>query len=178
MHSRCRFLGWKWCSDINSDWCLALLSHAWHLQSVKVIVKRNCEPEVTGIVVQACHWTIETQCHWVVLNLIQYGGFTVEHSSSVVECWTRNRESPGSIPPFATTSNFEHFHSLHDAPTQLHKWVPGYRQWWKCEWIVVTRNCCMARMLPREVKLVWEMGMNGSALRGWSGPTDGILRYI
>ena len=41
--------------------------------------------------------------------------------------------------------------------TQLYKWVPGYRsQLWKCEWIVVARNCCMARMLHREVELVSE----------------------
>ena len=30
----------------------------------------------------------------------------------------------------------------------------SYRQWWKCEWIVFARNCCDARMLPREVELV------------------------
>ena len=30
--------------------------------------------------------------------------------------------------------------------SQLYKWVPGYGRWWKCEWIVFARNCCMARM--------------------------------
>ena len=40
--------------------------------------------------------------------------------------------------------------------TQLYKWVPCYRQWWTCEWIVVARNCCMTRMLPREAELVSE----------------------
>ena len=35
--------------------------------------------------------------------------------SSVVECRTRNRDSPGSTPPFATVSKFGNFRSLHDA---------------------------------------------------------------
>ena len=37
---------------------------------------------------------------------------------------------------------------------QLYKSVPGYKQWWKCEWIVSARNCSVARMLPREAELV------------------------
>ena len=46
--------------------------------------------------------------------------------------------------------------------TQLYKWVPGYRQWWKCERLIVVRNCCMARMLPRETELVSEWtGLSG-----------------
>ena len=40
--------------------------------------------------------------------------------------------------------------------TQLHKWLLGYRQWWKCDWIDFAHKCCMARMLPGEVELVWE----------------------
>ena len=36
--------------------------------------------------------------------------------------------------------------------TQLYKWVPGCRQ----SDLVSARNCCMARMLPGEVKLVLE----------------------
>ena len=48
--------------------------------------------------------------------------------------------------------------------TQLYKWVPGYRQLWKCECLVVARNCCMARMLPGEVELVSEWtGLPGNA---------------
>ena len=39
----------------------------------------------------------------------------MEHGSSVVEYRTRNRDSPGSTPPFATVSKFEYFRSLHDA---------------------------------------------------------------
>ena len=41
-------------------------------------------------------------------------------------------------------------------------WVPGYRQRWKCECIVFTRNCCSARMLPGEAELVPEWtGLSG-----------------
>ena len=40
----------------------------------------------------------------------------VERGSSVVECRTRNRESPGSNPlNVAIVSKFGHFRSLHDA---------------------------------------------------------------
>ena len=31
--------------------------------------------------------------------------------------------------------------------TQLYKWVPGYWRWWKCEWVVIARNCGMAKAL-------------------------------
>ena len=64
-------------------------------------------------------------------------------------------------------SNIVHFHSLHDASVHsaVYNWVPGYRQWWTCEWMVLAHNCCMARMLPREVKLEPEWtGLPG----GWS----------
>ena len=39
----------------------------------------------------------------------------VERDSSVVECRTRNRESPGLNSAFATALKFGHFRSLHDA---------------------------------------------------------------
>ena len=41
----------------------------------------------------------------------------LEHSSSAVECWTRNQESPSLNPPLlvATVSKIDHFCSLHDA---------------------------------------------------------------
>ena len=42
----------------------------------------------------------------------------MERGSSVVECQTSSRESPGSNPPFATVLKFGHFHSLHD--TSVH----------------------------------------------------------
>ena len=40
----------------------------------------------------------------------------VERDNSVVECWTRNRDISGSIPPFATVLKFGYFRSLHDVP--------------------------------------------------------------
>ena len=60
---------------------------------------------------------------------------TVERSSSVVECRTRNRESPGSNPlcyrlPVRSLGIFVHFTAPQS--TQLYKRVPSYRQWWKC----------------------------------------------
>ena len=39
----------------------------------------------------------------------------MERGSLAVECRTRNRESQGSNPPFATVSKFGHFRSLLDA---------------------------------------------------------------
>ena len=40
----------------------------------------------------------------------------VECSSSVVKCRTRNREGPGSKPPFVTVSKIGHLCSLHNVP--------------------------------------------------------------
>ena len=37
----------------------------------------------------------------------------LERGSSVIECRTPNRDSPGLNPPFATASKFWHFRSLH-----------------------------------------------------------------
>ena len=34
-------------------------------------------------------------------------------SGRIVECWTRNRDSLGSNPPFPTVSKFGQFRSLH-----------------------------------------------------------------
>ena len=39
----------------------------------------------------------------------------MDRGSSVVECRTVNRESPGSNPPFSAVSKFGHFRSLHYA---------------------------------------------------------------
>ena len=80
---------------------------------------------------------------------------SVERGSSAVECQTRNRESPGSNPPllqFRISGIFVVSMTLQF--TQLYRWVPGCRQWWKCEWMVFARNCCVVRILPREVELV------------------------
>ena len=45
--------------------------------------------------------------------------FSLLYGSSAVECRTLNRESPGSIPPFATVSKFGHFRSLRNDPSSL-----------------------------------------------------------
>ena len=39
----------------------------------------------------------------------------MKRGSSLVECRTRNRESPGSNTSFPTVSKFGHFRSLRDA---------------------------------------------------------------
>ena len=40
--------------------------------------------------------------------------------------------------------------------------VPDYRRWWKCEWLVFARNCCVARLLPGEAELLSERtGLSG-----------------
>ena len=62
----------------------------------------------------------------------------MERGSSVVECRTRNQVSPGSNPPLLP------FRNVSD--------------------LVVARNCCLARMLPREAELVSERtGLSGRA---------------
>ena len=59
------------------------------------------------------------------------------------------------IPPLLMFQSVSIF-VLHTTPqfTKLYKWVPVYRCSWKCEWIVFARNCCVARMLTREVELM------------------------
>ena len=57
-----------------------------------------------------------------------------ERGSSVVECRTRNRVSPGSNPLWYRFEDWAFsFSSLTPLLTQLYKRVPCYRQWWKCE---------------------------------------------
>ena len=104
----------------------------------------------------------------------------IYHSSlNIVSSWCSN-------PLFAIVSKFGHFRSLHDASVHsaVHKWVTGYideyhRQWWKCEWLFVARNCCMDRMIPREAELLSEwtgLPQTGEVkcIAFLSGPTDWI----
>ena len=71
---------------------------------------------------------------------------------------THNRETPGLNPPIATVSKFGHFRSLHDAP--VHSAVSMSTvvldSGGNVSDLVVACNCCVARMLPREVELVSE----------------------
>ena len=43
----------------------------------------------------------------------------MERGSSLIECRARNRESPGSNPPFATVLKFGHFRSLFAMPSSI-----------------------------------------------------------
>ena len=54
---------------------------------------------------------------------------------SAVECRIRNQGSPGSNPPLLPFRSLGIFViSMMHLFTQLYKWVPGCRQWWKIEW--------------------------------------------
>ena len=78
--------------------------------------------------------------------IINYILKSVQRLFTLAIKWARVRTPP--LLPFRRLGIF--VLSI-DAPlTQLYKWIPGYRQWWKCECLVVARNCCMARMLPGE----------------------------
>ena len=58
-----------------------------------------------------------------------------ERGSSAVECRTRNQGSPGSNPLCYRFEDWVFlFSPLTPQLTQLYKWVPGYREWWKCQW--------------------------------------------
>ena len=90
--------------------------------------------------------------------------YCVECGSSVVECRTRNRESPDSNPSLLV-SKFGYFRSLHETPVhsavEMSTWldIGG-----NANDLVIARNCCMARMLPGEAELVSEgTGLPGKA---------------
>ena len=81
--------------------------------------------------------------HWW-FNLLRHKvipGHVMKRGSSAVECRTRNQGSPGSNPP--PGYRFEvwafSFCPLTLQLTQLYNWVPGYTQWWKCEWFSLLR---------------------------------------
>ena len=58
-----------------------------------------------------------------------------ERGSSAVECRTRNLVCPGSNALCYRFVDWAFpFSPLTPQLTQLFKWVPCYRQWWKCEW--------------------------------------------
>ena len=64
----------------------------------------------------------------------------VERGSSVGRMPDSQSREPGfesPLIPFRSLGIF--FHFTMPQSTQLYKWVPGYRQWWKCEWIVVAQ---------------------------------------
>ena len=73
---------------------------------------------------------------------------------------------PGFESCFATMSKIGHFRSLHWRPC----WLSCINEYlaidsgWHVSELVVARNCCLARMLPGEAKLVSEWtGLSGRA---------------
>ena len=73
-------------------------------------------------------------CSPQTTKVCMFDSQSVECGSSAVECHTCDRVSPVSNPLFATVSKIGNF-DLSTTPqfTQLYKWIPEYRQWWKCE---------------------------------------------
>ena len=64
----------------------------------------------------------------------------MERGSSVGRMPDSQSREPGfesPLLPFRSLGIFFHFTTPQSI--QLYKWVPGYRQWWKCEWIVVAQ---------------------------------------
>ena len=91
---------------------------------------------------------------------------TRENSSSVVECRTRNRESPGSNPPLLPFRRLGIFRSLHRRPCSL-SCINEYLSidsGGNVSDLVLARNCCLARMLPGEAEN--SVGMNMSVREG------------
>ena len=91
---------------------------------------------------------------------------TLERSSSVVECRTRNRESPGSNPRLLPFRRLGIFRSLHRRPCSL-SCINEYLaidSGGNVSDLVLARNCCLARMLPGEAEN--GVGMNMSVREG------------
>ena len=61
--------------------------------------------------------TMFSKCLRVIMPDLMLYDYCVECGSSVVECRTRNRESPDSNPSLLV-SKFGHFRSLHEAPVR------------------------------------------------------------
>ena len=90
----------------------------------------------------------------------------MERSSPVVECRTRNRESPGSNPLCYRFEDFCIFRSLHCRPCRL-SCINEYLaidSGGNVSDLVLARNCCLARMLPGEAEN--GVGMNRSVREG------------
>ena len=79
--------------------------------------------------------------HRYVSSTVCWVQFTfVERGSSVGGMPDSQSREPGfesPLLPFRSLGIFFHFTTPQS--TQLYKWVPGYRQWWKCEWVVVAQ---------------------------------------
>ena len=89
---------------------------------------------------------------------------------------------PGFESPFATVSKIGHFRSLHCGPS----WLSCINEYLAIDSgghvsdLVLARNCCLTRMLPREAELVSEWtGLPGKAKSvkrlEWSNGLDTAL---
>ena len=84
----------------------------------------------------------------------------------MVECRTRNRESPSSNPPLLPFRRLGIFRSLHRRPSSL-SCINEYLaidSGGNVSDLVLARNCCLARMLPGESEN--GVGMNRSVREG------------
>ena len=92
----------------------------------------------------------------------------MERGSSVVECRTRNRVSPGSNPPLVPFGRLGIFLLSIDAP--VYSAVFNINEYLAIDSggnvsdLVLARNCCLARMLPGEAEN--GVGMNRSVREG------------
>ena len=105
-----------------------------------------------------CHFRCHCLSHWQCT-------FCVERSSSVVECRTRNRESPGSNP---LCYRFEvwafSFTSRRLSRLSCINEYLAIDSGGNVSDLVLARNCCLARMLPGEAEN--GVGMNRSVREG------------
>ena len=134
-------------------------SNSWH---IRLAGSHKLYHMTCMNIVSSCHHT--NVCLWVSMLFMRWHGDCVfvgerdvtalpwqpyvEHGGSTVEC-------PGSNPlcyRFKVLAFW--FSPLMHQSIQLYKWAPGNKCGWKCEWIVLACNCCVARLLPREVELV------------------------
>ena len=91
----------------------------------------------------------------------------------MVECRTRNRESPGSNPSLLLFRRLGIFRSLHRRPCSL-SCINEYLaidSGGNVSDLVLARNCCLARMLPGEAEN--GVGMNRSV----AGKAKSVKRF-
>ena len=92
----------------------------------------------------------------------------MERRSSVVECRTRNRVSPGSNPPLVPFGRLGIFLLFIDAPVDSELCINEYLAIDSggngSDLVLARNNCCLARMLPGEAEN--GVGMNRSVREG------------
>ena len=90
-------------------------------------------------------------------NISQLGHGPVELTGSAVECRTHNQGSPGSNPLCCRFEicPFPFSQRRHSSLSCINEYV-AIDSGGNVSDLAVAHNCCMARMLPREVELVSE----------------------